>query len=599
MASPTVPMGVYLWKRLASLGIEHVFGVPGDFNSRNRLWRYSMTLLDQIYDVPELKWLGTCNELNGAYAADGYTRIKGVPGALLTTYGVGELSVMNGVAGAYAEHAGMIHIVGMTSRPLHKMRAMVHHTMEPGMDHAIYIDDATMAEEIDRVIIEGVKSRLPVFIYIPTDIVSVQLDAKRLEIPLDTTIANSKTADDAIVKSFLELIKSVSNPVILADVLTIRHGGRDLARELVDLTQFQSFLTPLLKGIIDETYPSYGGIYNGTVSFPGVADAVHSSDLVLNLGPLLSDSNTGAFTREVKDENVVLLGQALCQVKDKKYESVHFLPVLKRIVEELRTDAKSYNLPRPPKGDRLEAPILNQSTSGAIEQTYTWQRLGEFLRAKDIVLAESGTAQFGMPDATFPANVRYVTQIFWSSIGYTVGACLGALVAAKEMKLPGRIVLIVGKGSMQMTVQEMRVGLLPPWQSVKALPGILTLTSLTLFSGSYIRYGFKPIIFVINNNGYSIERAINGPKQAYNEVGMLWDHQKMLEFVGARKENGIASKSYKCTTVEELEKVLTDEEFARANCIQVCETVMDRFDYPWRLTKQVGIFPARAKAMGS
>ena len=54
--------------------------------------------------------------------------------------------------------------------------------------------------------------------------------------------------------------------------------------------------------------------------------------------------------------------------------------------------------------------------------------------------------------------------------------------------------------------------------------------------GSYIRFGFTPIIFVINNNGYSIERAINGPEQTYNDVSMLWDHQKMLEFFGARKE---------------------------------------------------------------
>ena len=150
--------------------------------------------------------------------------------------------------------------------------------MEPGMDHAIYIgmsepvrkthtflmDDSTMAEEIDRVIIEGVKSRLPVFIYIPTDVVFVQLDAKRLETPLDTSIQNDKAAEDDVVKSVLELIKSASKPVILADVLTIRHGGRELARELVDLTHFQSFSTPLSKGIIDEDHPSYGGNYNGT-----------------------------------------------------------------------------------------------------------------------------------------------------------------------------------------------------------------------------------------------------------------------------------------------------------------------------------------------
>ncbi len=66
--------------------------------------------------MPELKWLGTCNELNAAYAADGCARIKGMPAALVTTYAVGELSAMNGVAGAYAEHAGMIHIVGMPAR---------------------------------------------------------------------------------------------------------------------------------------------------------------------------------------------------------------------------------------------------------------------------------------------------------------------------------------------------------------------------------------------------------------------------------------------------------------------------------------------------
>jgi pyruvate decarboxylase len=75
-----------------------------------------VTLLDELSKITDLHWLGACNELNAAYAADGYARIKGTPGVLVTTYAVGELSAMNGVAGAYAEHAGIIHIVGMTSR---------------------------------------------------------------------------------------------------------------------------------------------------------------------------------------------------------------------------------------------------------------------------------------------------------------------------------------------------------------------------------------------------------------------------------------------------------------------------------------------------
>jgi len=258
----------------------------------------------------------------------------------------------------------------------------------------------------------------------------------------------------------------------------------------------------------------------------------------------------------------VLLGHEYCQIQGEKLDGVHFLPILKRLVEDLEAQPEKYDLPRSQFWKKVEPPILNTMTSGPLVQSFVWQRLGRFIRPNDIVIAEAGTAQFGLPDATFPKNVSYITQIFWSSIGFSVGACLGACVAAKESKNPGRVVLVVGEGSMQMTVQEI---------------------------SSYIRYGFKPVIFLINNNGYSIERAINGPKQTYNEVSMMWDHQKMLEFFGAREETGIRSKSYACKTVEELENVLNDEEFANADYIRLCEIFMDKFDYPWRLSAQLDI----------
>ena len=350
-----------------------------------------------------------------------------------------------------------------------------------------------------------------------------------------------------MVQKTLELIKSSKRPAILADVLTIRHGGKDLTKKLVELTHFPSYSTPLSKCVIDETSSYFNGLYNGSVSFHGVADAVESSDLVVNIGPLLSDSNTGGFTRNIPDENLVMLGHAFCQVHSEKFEGVHFLPVLKRIVVELEKDSKEYNLPRSPQSwTKLEAPVLSDSKSGPITQSYLWQRFGRFLAPNDILLAEAGTAQFGIPDATFPPNIRYITQTFWSSIGYTVGACLGACVAAKELRAKGeevgRVILVVGDGSLQMTVQEI---------------------------GSYMRFGFKPIIFVINNNGYAIERAIHGPEQGYNDINSLWDHQQMLSFFGARKETGIESRNYKCKTVEDMEKVFDDKDLATAGCIQV------------------------------
>jgi pyruvate decarboxylase len=155
--------------------------------------------------------------------------------------------------------------------------------MEPNMDHAIYIkmaapirkdhaylmEDSTMADEIDRVIVACAQSRLPVYIYVPTDVVSVQLDANRLQTPLDTTVRNpnSKTEDE-IVSKVLSLITEASNPAILADVLGIRHGGLELIKKLAEITHFPSFSTPLSKGVIDETAPYYYGLYNGKGTHP-------------------------------------------------------------------------------------------------------------------------------------------------------------------------------------------------------------------------------------------------------------------------------------------------------------------------------------------
>jgi pyruvate decarboxylase len=150
--------------------------------------------------------------------------------------------------------------------------------MEPGMDHEIYVgmaapirktftvlkDEKTMAQEIDRVIQEAVWSRLPVYIYVPLDVAGVQLDAKRLETPLKTEVTNpSKEVEDEIVKATLDGIKTASSPAILADVLTIRHGGKKFAEKLMNLTKFPTYSTPLSKGVVDETSPYFNGLYNG------------------------------------------------------------------------------------------------------------------------------------------------------------------------------------------------------------------------------------------------------------------------------------------------------------------------------------------------
>lgn len=106
-----------------------------------------------------------------------------------------------------------------------------------------------------------------------------------------------------------------------------------------------------------------------------------------------------------------------------------------------------------------QEPTPEDANSTQIVQSWIWKRLGSFSRSGDILIAESGTAQFGFPDATLPADMMYITQVYYGSIGYSVGSCLGAAIAQKQIQEEGkmnggRTILVVGDGSLLLTVQE-------------------------------------------------------------------------------------------------------------------------------------------------
>lgn len=142
--SNPVDIAEYLFRRLRQVGIESIHGVPGDYN---------LVSLDYIPKCG-LQWVGNVNELNAAYAADGYARIKGMA-ALITTFGVGELSAINGItllvsisssygltsqglAGSYSEFVPVVHIVGTPSTISQRNGMLLHHTLGNG-DFNVYV----------------------------------------------------------------------------------------------------------------------------------------------------------------------------------------------------------------------------------------------------------------------------------------------------------------------------------------------------------------------------------------------------------------------------------------------------------------------------
>ncbi|KAA1469815.1 pyruvate decarboxylase [Dentipellis sp. KUC8613] len=560
----TVTLGEYLLQRLVQLGVTSVFGVPGDFN---------LAFLDLVEDHPKLDWIGNCNELNAAYAADGYARVnqKSI-GALITTFGVGELSAINGIAGAFSEHVPIVHIAGVPSTSQQKSKAMLHHTLGDGRydaymkasqqftwTHASLSDKESAPAEIDRVLTACLTWARPVYIMLPTDLVFEKVPSKPLSTPLvRSTPPNDEEIQDFILGEVTKLVEEAGTDVIiLIDACTIRHQVKQEVWDLAQKTGFPVYSAPMGKTGIWEGYERYGGIYVGSISHPDIKEKVEAAKLILYVGALKSDFNTGNFTYRIPPSRTIELHSDHTRIRHALYPNVGMKELLPALTARLHPfSSAGLAIPVP----RFEAPLPDAASDplGAetISHAWLWPRVAQFFREKDVVLAETGTSSFGVLDVPLPKDAIFVSQILWGSIGWTVGSTLGAALAARELGL-GRTILFVGDGSMQLTVQEL---------------------------STMMRKNLHPIIFVLNNSGYTIERYLHGKERHYNDI-VNWKWTQLLDVL-APANLSPAPRSYTVRTKDELSSLLDNPSFAKAEGIQLVELIMEKFDAPRALQAQ-------------
>jgi TPP-dependent 2-oxoacid decarboxylase len=167
----TVRVGDYLIERLLAHGVEHIFGVPGDF------------ILNFMKDLEEspLRLVTTCDEQGAGFAADAYARLRGL-GVVCVTYGVGGLKVANTTGQAYAEESPVLVISGAPGFDERRRHPLIHHkvrtydTQYRVFQHltaaAAVIDDSEDAlREIDRVIDAVIRLKRPGYLELPRDVI--------------------------------------------------------------------------------------------------------------------------------------------------------------------------------------------------------------------------------------------------------------------------------------------------------------------------------------------------------------------------------------------------------------------------------------------
>ena len=534
----TYTVGNYILDRLAELGVDKVFGVPGDFN---------LFFLDDVLAHEKLDWVGNANELNAGYAADGYARVKGL-GALVTTYGVGELSAINATAGSYAENVPVIHIVGAPSLSAQNSHLRMHHTLGDGdfkhfmrmaseVSAAVAaLHPATAATDIDRVIRTAVIHRKPGYLMLPVDVST--MPATPPSRPLDVDSHVSSPDIEALFKDAVADFMRGKSVTVLADIMAERLGAVQDVRALVTETKFPFASLMWGKAVLNETKPNFAGIYVGGLSAEHTRAVVEDAEVLVCAGVEFTDTTTGIYSHQIDFGRVINIGAESTSIAGRHYAPLTMASAL-NIVKEVSLELGL-------KGTPFEAPTseepLPDITDDALTQDVLWKVLSSNLDEKNTVVVDMGTSFFGMATRKFPRDSRFIGMPLWGSIGYSIPALLGAAMADTD----SRGVLMVGDGSAQLTIQEI---------------------------GTIIREGVNPVVFLINNDGYTIERSIHGVEAEYNDI-TAYDWSKIPAAFGGTDANTLTLRA---ATVREFDEAcrLAKENRDKLVFIEVVTAPMD------------------------
>lgn len=527
----------YLLDRLNACGIAHLFGVPGDYN---------LQFLDHVISHTSLTWVGCANELNAAYAADGYARCKG-GAALLTTFGVGELSAINGIAGSYAEYLPVIHIIGAPCLAAQQRGELMHHTLGDGdfqhfarMAREVTVAQASLTPEnacyeIDRVLRESLSQRRPGYLLLPSDVAQASATSPTTPLVIDRPPADAGVLEAFTLCAQAKLAESRS-VALLADFLAQRFGLQKSLQGWMDDTPLPHATLLMGKGLFDEGQHGFIGTYSGAASEKGIKATIEQAELVICVGVRFTDTITAGFSQKLTPQQTIDIQPEATRIGDRWFSGLPMAQAVEVLHQLCKRQVSHWpSVPQKP-------PLLPASEKGQLDQHALWQTVQKFIEPGDIILADQGTAAFGAATLTLRAGVTFIAQPLWGSIGYTLPAAFGAQTACPNR----RVVLLIGDGSAQLTIQEL---------------------------GSMQRDRQKPVILLLNNNGYTVERAIHGAEQRYNDISP-WNWTQLAQAMSLPCQ----AQCLRVTETVQLEEAM--RKAANAQCLTLIEVVLPEQDIP-------------------
>ena len=485
------PIGEHLLNRLATAGVGHIFGVPGD---------YILRFYDRL-SHSGIQHVGTTREDTAAFAADAYARCNGL-GVVAVTYGVGALNTVNALAGANAEQSPVLIISGAPGVEEQRNDPLLHHRFGPfsfqreiferiTCDSAVLDDPYTAIRQIDRVLASAHRHSRPVYIEIPRD----RVDTPAFPVPAQPKampISDPASLADAVAEA-AEHLNHAGAPAVLAGLeIHRRRLQGHLARFLLG-ARLPVAATLTGKSVVGERHPAYLGIYEGAMGGETARKTIEGADVLLLLGVTLNDVDLGIYTAKLDPAHMIRAGRHEVWVHHHRYPDIELGDFIRNLASKVRPNTAK--LPEA-STETLTPPFPQPKQAMSIDRLIA--RLNEALTPTMQVIADTGDCLFAAIDLRVHERSEFLASAFYTSMGFAVPAALGAQTARPEL----RPLILVGDGAFQMTGTELATA---------------------------ARLGLDPIVIVFNNNGYTTERFIlEGP---FNDIGE-WHFHKLGELFG-------------------------------------------------------------------
>jgi indolepyruvate decarboxylase len=486
-------IGAYLIDRLHALGVEHVFGIPGD---------YILGLYKMLESSP-ISIVNMTREDSAGFAADAYARLKGL-GCVAVTYCVGGLSCCNSIAGAYAEKSPVVVLGGSPGMSERDRNPLLHHKVK-GFETQLEVfekitvastvldDPLTAFGEIDRVLGAAVRYKRPVYIELPRD----RLNARQVT-PHRPPGGLPPSDPDALREALTEasaLLRVAQRPMILADVEVHRFGLQDDLLALAEGAGLPIATTILGKSVISEGHPLFVGVYEGGMGRAEVTEYVEQSDCLLMLGCFLSDINLGIFTAKLDPARCINATSEDLQIRHHHYHDVRLDDFIRGLQAR---NLKLARRPVPSRPAEARGPWVVEPDA-PVTSARLFARLNRLLDDQTVVIADIGDALFGAADLVMSRRTEFISPAYYTSMGFAIPAAVGAGMANRGL----RPLVIVGDGAFQMTGMEL---------------------------ATVARYGLNPIVVVLNNRGYMTERFLL--EGSFNDIHE-WAYHKVPDVLGA------------------------------------------------------------------